>query len=94
MGRRRGAEGYAALDFAGNFWVFGGFVGDSKNGVNDIWFSPDGANWTMATDHAPWTPRDPIAVIYEDKLWLFAGKFTGSDDTWNGDMWVMTATPN
>jgi hypothetical protein len=89
-----GREGYGALAFDRKLWVFGGFVEKSTNGVNDVWYSEDGANWERQAEYAPWTPRDPIAIVYKDKLWLFAGKFTGSDDTWNGDMWVMTATPD
>jgi hypothetical protein len=85
-----GRQGYGALDYDGKFWVMGGFVGDSKNGVNDVWFSEDGVDWTQQTEHAPWTPRDAIAIVYQDKLWLFGGKFTGSKDSWNGDLWTMT----
>lgn len=90
-----GREGYGALLFAGKLWVFGGYVGDPHNGVNDVWYSDDGAAWTRLAEHAPWTPRDPIAIVYKGKLWLFAGKFTGSKDSWNGDMWTMeVATGN
>lgn len=87
-----GREGYGALAFADKLWVFGGFVGDSRNGVNDVWYSDDGVTWTRQAEHAPWTPRDPIAIVYKDKLWLFAGKYTGSEDSWNGDIWTMSAT--
>ena len=86
-----GREGYGALAFGGGLWVFGGYVGDSRNGVNDVWYSQDGETWTRRTEHAPWTPRDPISIVFKDKLWLLAGKYTGSDDSWNGDLWTMTA---
>lgn len=88
-----GREGYAAEMFDGKLWVFGGYVGKSTNGVNDVWYSEDGATWTRQAEHAHWTPRDPISIVYEDKLLVFAGKYTGSDDSWNGDLWQMTASP-
>jgi hypothetical protein len=87
-----GRQAYGALAFGGGLWVFGGFVGDSKNGVNDIWYSEDGVTWERQTEHAPWTRRDPIAIVYKDKLWLYAGKYTGSKDSWNGDLWTMTVS--
>ena len=86
-------QGYAAAEFAGVFWVYGGFVDTSKNGVNDIWYSSDGLQWTRQTEHAPWTPRDPISIVYKDQLFVYAGKHTGSKDSWNGDIWVMDAAP-
>ncbi len=88
-----GREGYGALSFDGKLWVFGGYVGDSRNGVSDVWYSDDGVKWTRQAEHAPWTPRDPIAIVFKDELWLFAGKYTGSEDSWNGDIWTMSAKP-
>ena len=87
-----GREGYATLVYDGKLWVMGGYVGKSTNGVNDIWYSQDGVQWTRQAEHAPWTPRDPIAIVYQDRLLVYAGKFTGSKDSWNGDLWAMTAT--
>jgi RimJ/RimL family protein N-acetyltransferase len=48
-------------------------------------------NWSRQTDHAPWAPRSPIAVVFHDKIWIYSGKHTGFDDNWGGDVWQMTA---
>jgi hypothetical protein len=88
-----GRQGYGAEAFDGKFWVYGGFVGKSTNGVNDVWYSSDGVTWTRQAEHAPWTPRDPVSIVYKDQLWVYAGKHTGSKDSWNGDIWVMNASP-
>jgi hypothetical protein len=79
--------------FDGKIWVYGGYIGKSTNSVNDIWYSSDGVTWMPQAEHAPWGPRMPLSVVYQDKLWIFSGKHTGSTDSWGGDVWQMTATP-
>jgi hypothetical protein len=72
-------------------WVLGGYPSDPKDALNDVWYSTDGGNWTAQTEHAPWGPRDPLCVVYQDKLWIYSGKHTGADDSWGGDLWAMGA---
>ena len=83
--------GYAANAFDGKLWVLGGYRSDPRDALNDVWYSRDGATWTLQTEHAPWGPRDPLTVVYKDKLWIFSGKHTGGKDSWGGDLWAMAA---
>jgi hypothetical protein len=85
-------HGYARVVFDGKLWVFGGWVAKVTNALNDVWYSADGVNWDRQAEHAPWTPRYPIAVVFQDKIWIYSGKHNGSDDSWSGDLWQMTAT--
>jgi hypothetical protein len=61
--------------------------------LNDVWYSADGASWQRQAEHAPWTPRFPVATVFQDKIWMFSGKHNGGDASWSGDLWQMTATP-
>lgn len=41
---------------------------------NDVWSSPDGANWTRVLEHAPWAERMWfVAREYAGKLWILGG---------------------
>jgi Kelch motif len=82
---------FARVAYNGRLWVFGGWTDRSTNALNDVWYSDDGMNWSRQTDHAPWAPRSPIAVVFLDKIWIYSGKHTGFDDNWGGDLWQMTA---
>jgi N-acetylneuraminic acid mutarotase len=82
---------YARLVFNGKLWVFGGWAGKSTNARNDVWYSSDGVTWNRQAEHAPWAPRDPVAIVFQDKIWIYSGKHTGRDDSWGGDLWQMTA---
>ena len=54
---------------------------------NDVWSSPDGKNWTQATEHAPWNPRMWFsAVVYRDRLWVLGGWSNNPSLNWN-DVW-------
>ena len=82
----------AKLVFDGKIWVFGGWAGRSTSALNDVWYSSDGVGWNRQAEHAPWAPRDPIAIVFQDRIWVYSGKHTGGDDSWGGDLWQMTAT--
>jgi hypothetical protein len=84
--------GYARAVFDGRLWVFGGWFGRSTNAVNDVWYSRDGVTWNRQAVHAPWAPRSPIAIVFQDKIWIYSGKHTGAIDNWGGDLWQMTAS--
>jgi hypothetical protein len=84
--------------FAGRLWVFGGEPaprqvrrpGVAVQALNDIWYSADGVTWLPQAEHGPWSPRSGgTSVVFQDKLWLFSGKHTGSPDNWGGDIWTM-----
>ena len=77
-----------ALAFAGKLWIFGGgnYV-PTYQGLNDVWSSPDGANWTCAAEHAPWHGRIWFsAVVYRGCMWLLGGWSHEPNQNWN-DVW-------
>ena len=73
---------FARLAYDGKIWVFGGWKDRSTNALNDVWYSSDGTTWSRQTDHAPWGPRSPIAVVFDNKIWIYSGKHTGAADNW------------
>jgi Galactose oxidase, central domain/Kelch motif len=87
-------HGNARVVFDSKLWVFGGWVGASTNCLNDVWYSDDGTTWNRQAEHAPWAERAPLAINYQDEIWMYSGKHTGGDDNWGGDLWQMTATPS
>lgn len=74
-------------------WLFGGqYSGDV---TNQIVCGPQGNNWKRGrgetAEFAPWSSRSDFeAVVYQDLIWVFAGKETPSSDVWysaNGWDW-------
>jgi hypothetical protein len=45
-----GRYGHTSVVFDNKIWVIGGYNGN--NLLNDIWYSSDGINWTLATNFA------------------------------------------
>jgi hypothetical protein len=88
-----GRQGYGREALGGRLWVFGGFVGPSTNARNDVWFSTDGTGWTRQAEQAPWGPRSPRSIVYDDRIWIFSGKHTGASDNWGGDIWALRLPP-
>jgi hypothetical protein len=70
----------------GKLWVMGGQTfpqlvkGIPEAFYNDVWNSTDGANWTLVTAHAAWSPRGMIqgSVEFNGRMWLLGG---GTYDT-------------
>jgi hypothetical protein len=75
-----GRELFGAVAFHDQLWVMGGGT------VSDVYFSPDGVVWTLATGAAAWAARDGFPVLsYHDTMWLLGGRKTGSipaNDVW------------
>ena len=72
--------------FDEKMWVLGGF-GNNHINLNDVWYSPDGKNWTELPD-TPWTERHASSVFVFDKcLWVMAG-----NNAWPmvSDVWKLT----
>lgn len=82
-----------ALVFDNKLWVFGGYdttANHNTGAKNDVWYSPDGVQWTQQTEHAPWTVRSGgTSVVFKNKVWLFSGKHTNGKHNWGGDVWTM-----
>lgn len=85
--------------FNGEIWVFAGEVDVSGSVFDrpaDVWKSPDGLNWSLVTDTAPWGSRTEHSVVVHDgKLWLLGGKsdyYTLKNDVWfsnDGVNWTL-----
>jgi hypothetical protein len=64
----------------GEFWIAGGSVED-ENGwtdMTDVWHSPDGIDWTRATDDAAFLPRFNFAIVsFNDQLYAIGGIVPG-----------------
>jgi hypothetical protein len=82
----------ASVVFQGKMWILGGtenyYFGDAKSLKNDVWHSADGANWTLATEHAGWSPRAyHQAVVLGDKIYVMGGgnyvpQYHALNDVW------------
>lgn len=81
------------LVFDDKLWVFGGRDTTANHHLaarNDVWYSANGIDWTRQAEHAPWTVRSGgNSVVFQDQLWLFSGKHTGSNPVWKGDIWAL-----
>jgi hypothetical protein len=77
-------------------WVMGGngTVQGQPKWYHDVWYSTDGANWTLATDSAPWLPRYAhTSVVYDNKMWVMGGVDATSNQIYN-DVWYSTDGAN
>ena len=80
-----GRAGLSAVVLDDSIYVLGGSQNDDSSIIgasgpqriyfNDVWRSPDGAEWEQMTDAAPWEPRAGSSVVaFEGALWLFGGE--------------------
>jgi len=52
-------------------WMVGGY-NNSLGPLGDVWSSPDGVNWNLATDNVPWDEQDQVVcTAFQNKLWAF-----------------------
>ncbi len=59
-------------DFKDNLWFYAGGKGDLHSAV---FKSPDGFNWSYATNKAAYCPRgDAAGCVHGSRLWLFGGE--------------------
>jgi N-acetylneuraminic acid mutarotase len=66
-------------------WVMGGqtmpgFAGGEERFYNDVWSSTDGAEWSLVTENASWSPRGMIgsSAVLKGRIWIIGG---GTYDT-------------
>ena len=79
-------SGHTSLVFNDDMWVIGGFYwSDGPNFRNDVWRSTDGADWTLATEAAPWSGRmGHTSVVFDGRMWVLGGfNLDGS----NSEVW-------
>ena len=82
---------HAGVVFNNKMWVMAGtpLSGNCATPINDVWYSSNGADWTLATGNAQFAPRfNPRAFNFNGKMWI-AG---GIDDTcgYLNDVWSST----
>lgn len=88
-----GRHCFGAVVFQNKLWIIGG---DNNRGYyqNDIWNSPDGANWDLVSESVPWAGRAThYVVVHNDKIWVMGGQTLFSDDgieTVYNDVWSST----
>ena len=78
---------HTMVSYDGKLWVMGGErTGPTE--LNDVWYSVDGAVWTLATAAAAWSVRlFPEAVVHNNKMWLLCGLASA---TLKKDVWYST----
>jgi hypothetical protein len=92
---------HAAIAFKGKIWIFGGYDSGRIRGdtyLEDVWNSPDGANWSLATDSAPWHGRRGHTVtLFDDgtgEAIYLVGGFEVNEQTgyrqYTNDCWKST----
>jgi len=71
--------------FDNKMWVIGGGTYNARTYNNDVWYSTNGIDWTQATAHAPWSPRQYHDITtFDGKMWVLGG----FDGTYNlNDVW-------
>jgi hypothetical protein len=85
----------AVVVFKGKMWLLGGtedyYFGDDRSLRNDVWSTADGKTWTLATDHAGWSPRAyHQAVVLNGKIYVLGGgnyvpAYHAMNDVWSSD---------
>jgi hypothetical protein len=81
-------QGHQVVVLNGLMYLLGGLENDLTTTAlkNDVWYTSDGANWTLATAAAPWTARDNFtAVAGNNGIYIYGGDAGGGtllDDVW------------
>jgi Kelch motif len=85
----------AVITFKGKMWLLGGtedyYFGNEGNLKNDVWSSADGKTWTLATNHAAWSPRAyHQAAVLNGKIYVLGGgnyvpKYQAMNDVWSSE---------
>ena len=84
-------RGHGAVVFKDKLWILGGALSSGRANelptrfLNDVWSSPDGVNWTLATANAPWSARDShTTLVFNNQIWVIGGGVRGkSCDVWS-----------
>lgn len=68
----------ALVEFKGKLFLLGGtenyYFGDKSSLKNDVWSSENGADWTLVTGNAGWSPRAyHQAAVLDGKIYVFGG---------------------
>jgi len=69
-------------------WLVGGGTYDARFMYSDVWYTANGANWTMVTEAADFTPRQYQDMgVFDNRLWLCGGYegIGNMQDVWYSD---------
>jgi len=79
-------EEHTSVVFDNKIWVISG---RGTPGDNDVWYSNDGIDWTLATEEAPFSRRSSLeAEILNEKIWIFGGEERDGNANKN-DVWFI-----
>lgn len=86
-------DSFASVVFEGRIWVIGGRRMEGRSDddpmsdvLNDVWYSSDGENWTLATEEAQWSRRaGHSSVVFDNKIWLIGGYEIVEQEDRNGN---------
>lgn len=90
---------HQVVNYHDKLWVIGGgdYYKDASQcyGLDDVWSSSDGVDWTQATAEAPWGHRIwSQAIVYDDAMWVVAGSAAqatnGPEGAFLDDVWRST----
>ena len=85
--------GFSAIVYNNLMWIIGGNV--SSNDTNDVYYSSDGANWTLDST-GQFTPREDFQLLTENGfLLLMNGSNNGTllNDVWLGTLETSLSSP-
>ncbi|HYD25618.1 MAG TPA: M10 family metallopeptidase C-terminal domain-containing protein [Croceibacterium sp.] len=72
-----------------NLQPFGSVRDHVGEPYRDVWSTADGVNWTLETDHAPWTGRTfGSLAVYQNQLVLMGGSIGTNHRDMDHDIWV------
>ncbi|WP_276347600.1 hypothetical protein [Daejeonella sp. JGW-45] len=85
----------AIVEFKGRLWLMGGiedyYFGTDKSLKNDVWYSANGKDWSLATANAGWSPRAyHQAAVLNGKIYVFGGgnyvpQYSAFNDVWSSE---------
>ena len=97
---------HGLLAYADRLWLLGGLHMDASSGslqrvgLNDVWSSANGVDWSLATAEAPWTIRAGHAAVVglraaagggggDSVMYLLGGRgrFGDGTDVFLNDVW-------
>ena len=59
---------------------------------NDVWYSPDGVNWSSATLSAGWSPRSGhTSVVLSGRMWVLGGYYQAAQWVDKNDVWYSSS---
>ena len=90
-----GRNRHSSVVFDNKIWVIGGYSNNDNSNIyeEDVWYSSDGINWTVATEAAPWSGRfGHTSVVFDNKIWVIGG--SSSSDGYKEDVWYSSDGSN